>query len=392
MSSRSIGAPSPDGSRIASPSRSGSGRAARRPGRAAPPPRSVAGRRQPRHAPVRAAARRSSTASNTAPRGCIGLPPRQRASAPSGRPPAGRPSAQVGHRVLPWRRAVPTRARSRGIPGGGSQPDTVTRPAPPGGGMCPGAIGAAPSSSEVCATGRPSSVESARVRSGDTERSPAYVLYMLSTLLVIGGVLVGLLVLLALIVSLSARPQTAARAERDRRARARPGSSTPAGRTPTRGRRCRPPAPARSPPSADPLSPGVPAAATARRRDSPVSVSPARSRSGRTRDACPGTRPCVTCALARPEPRPASDAGRRRQRARWSMSRRGSSPAAGARLLLFVAVPVAGALLAALLLPWIVGPGLAARSVGEPAQPRCPPSWATRPPPATPSSWRRTAR
>jgi hypothetical protein len=34
---------------------------------------------------------------------------------------------------------------------------------------------------------------------------------MLSTLLVIGGVLVGLLVLLALIVSLSARPQTVAR-------------------------------------------------------------------------------------------------------------------------------------------------------------------------------------
>jgi hypothetical protein len=43
--------------------------------------------------------------------------------------------------------------------------------------------------------------------SGDTERSRAYVLFMLSTLLVIGGVLVGLLVLLALIVSLSARPQ-----------------------------------------------------------------------------------------------------------------------------------------------------------------------------------------
>jgi hypothetical protein len=34
---------------------------------------------------------------------------------------------------------------------------------------------------------------------------------MLSTLLVIGGVLVGLLVLLALIVSLSARPETTAR-------------------------------------------------------------------------------------------------------------------------------------------------------------------------------------
>jgi hypothetical protein len=48
-------------------------------------------------------------------------------------------------------------------------------------------------------------------RPGDTDRSPAYFLYMLSTLLVIGGVLVGLLVLLALIVSLSARPQTTAR-------------------------------------------------------------------------------------------------------------------------------------------------------------------------------------
>jgi hypothetical protein len=42
----------------------------------------------------------------------------------------------------------------------------------------------------------------------DTDRSGAYLLGMLSTLLVIGGVLVGLLVLLALIVSLSARPQT----------------------------------------------------------------------------------------------------------------------------------------------------------------------------------------
>jgi hypothetical protein len=44
---------------------------------------------------------------------------------------------------------------------------------------------------------------------------------MLSTLLVIGGVLVGLLVLLALIVSLSVRPQTAVR-----------GKAT-AGRTPS---------------------------------------------------------------------------------------------------------------------------------------------------------------
>lgn len=47
--------------------------------------------------------------------------------------------------------------------------------------------------------------------SGDTERSSAYVLCMLSTLLVIGGVLVGLLVLLALIVSLSGRPETTRR-------------------------------------------------------------------------------------------------------------------------------------------------------------------------------------
>ena len=47
--------------------------------------------------------------------------------------------------------------------------------------------------------------------SADTERSSAYVLCMFSTLLVIGGVLVGLLVLLALIVHLSARPETATR-------------------------------------------------------------------------------------------------------------------------------------------------------------------------------------
>ncbi len=46
---------------------------------------------------------------------------------------------------------------------------------------------------------------------GDTERSSAYVLHMLSTLLVIGGVLAGLLLLLALIVSLSARPETTRR-------------------------------------------------------------------------------------------------------------------------------------------------------------------------------------
>lgn len=47
--------------------------------------------------------------------------------------------------------------------------------------------------------------------SDDTDRSSAYVLYMLSTLLVIGGVLVGLLLLLALIVSLSAHPEASRR-------------------------------------------------------------------------------------------------------------------------------------------------------------------------------------
>jgi hypothetical protein len=45
----------------------------------------------------------------------------------------------------------------------------------------------------------------------DTDRSGPYVGYMLSTLLVIAGVLVGLLVLLAVIVSLSARPATTTR-------------------------------------------------------------------------------------------------------------------------------------------------------------------------------------
>jgi hypothetical protein len=45
---------------------------------------------------------------------------------------------------------------------------------------------------------------------------PGYVQYMVSTLLVIGGVLVGLLVLLALIVSLSARPASTARRGADR--------------------------------------------------------------------------------------------------------------------------------------------------------------------------------
>lgn len=42
----------------------------------------------------------------------------------------------------------------------------------------------------------------------DTDQSGAYVECMLSTLLVIGGVLLGLVVLLAVIVALSARPST----------------------------------------------------------------------------------------------------------------------------------------------------------------------------------------
>ena len=42
----------------------------------------------------------------------------------------------------------------------------------------------------------------------DTTRSTAYVEYMLTTFLVIAGVLLGLVGLLALIVSLSARPAT----------------------------------------------------------------------------------------------------------------------------------------------------------------------------------------
>jgi hypothetical protein len=40
---------------------------------------------------------------------------------------------------------------------------------------------------------------------------PGYVLYMFSTLLVLGGVLIGLILLLVLIVRLSVRPQTAAK-------------------------------------------------------------------------------------------------------------------------------------------------------------------------------------
>ena len=50
-------------------------------------------------------------------------------------------------------------------------------------------------------------------QSGPVTRTvhPRYVQYMLSTLLVLGGVLVGLFLLLALIVSLSARPQPATR-------------------------------------------------------------------------------------------------------------------------------------------------------------------------------------
>ena len=76
-----------------------------------------------------------------------------------------------------------------------------------------------------------------------------YVLFMLSTLLVIGGVLVGLFVLLALIVSLSARPQVVARGDSARGGHG-PGWVADAGRPHRRphghvGGRCRPSAPGR---------------------------------------------------------------------------------------------------------------------------------------------------
>lgn len=54
-------------------------------------------------------------------------------------------------------------------------------------------------------------VRSARPNQVTRTGPHTYFLCMLSTLLVIGGVLVGLLLLLALIVSLSARPQTSGR-------------------------------------------------------------------------------------------------------------------------------------------------------------------------------------
>jgi membrane peptidoglycan carboxypeptidase len=44
------------------------------------------------------------------------------------------------------------------------------------------------------------------------------------------------------------------------------------------------------------------------------------------------------------------------------MSRRAHPRLRALGMLLFVAVPVTGALVAALLMPWVVGPGLAARS------------------------------
>jgi hypothetical protein len=50
---------------------------------------------------------------------------------------------------------------------------------------------------------------------------------MLSTLLVIGGVLVGLLVLLALIVTLSSRPRTRGTTTATRTGAARTGAATP---------------------------------------------------------------------------------------------------------------------------------------------------------------------
>lgn len=62
--------------------------------------------------------------------------------------------------------------------------------------------GGVPPLGRLCTTPPPGSVRFALTRTGP----PAYFQSMFSTLLVIGGVLVGLLVLLALIVSLSAPP------------------------------------------------------------------------------------------------------------------------------------------------------------------------------------------
>jgi hypothetical protein len=64
--------------------------------------------------------------------------------------------------------------------------------------------------SEQWATDGTCSVTSAHSDPVTRTGPPGYFQYMLSTLLVIGGVLVGMLVLLAVIVSLSARPAPSA--------------------------------------------------------------------------------------------------------------------------------------------------------------------------------------
>jgi len=62
-----------------------------------------------------------------------------------------------------------------------------------------------------------------------------------------------------------------------------------------------------------------------------------------------------------------------------------------ARLLVLVAVPIAGALLAALMLPWILGPGLVIRSNGDLLAP-LPVGLGDAHPRATRSSWPPTGR
>src|SRR3954452_2914250 len=129
------------------------------------------------------------------------------------------------------------------------------------------------SKGEVCATSTPALVRSAPPSQVTRTGPHTYFLCMLSTLLVIGGVLVGLLLLLALIVSLSARPQTSGRGS---------GATPPppswvldTGRPPPDAwSPCPPRAPARSAPSADPPTPASRRLRTARRRDSPVSARP----------------------------------------------------------------------------------------------------------------------
>ena len=252
-------APVADGSRIARPSRSGIGAGS-------PAPResrtTAASRRrgvQPRHAdgvPAPFPCRSRTAGEHGTPRvHRLAAPqPRERAEREADQP-AGR-AGQIGHDGPLSVGPAPPRRPGR---------STVTTPR--GGGIGAERGGTAVNQRSV-ATGTAIFGTICPLPFGDTDRSSAYVLYMLSTLLVIGGVLVGLLVLLALIVSLSARPQTS---RRGNSAPPAPRGSVDAGRRhPDAWSPLSTTAPARSPRSADPLTPASRRLRPARRRDSPV--------------------------------------------------------------------------------------------------------------------------